>query len=130
MSPIHTSALLVLLVLAVGCATRTTAEVGSSSQRNPSRIAREELVETNVQTLDEAIRVLRPNWLRGRGQNSFSAPQQAVVYVDDLRRGGPEYLSRINTADVLSVEFIGALTAQQRFGEDHTGGAVLVRTRR
>lgn len=122
--------LLPILLLALGCTPVATAAGGSPSQRNLNRIDREELVEINVQTLDEAIRVLRPNWLRGRGQASFSSPQPAVVYVDDLRRGGPEYLSRIGTVDVLSVEFIGALTAQQRFGEDHTGGAVLVRTRR
>lgn len=129
MSPIVKSALAVLLLAASACASRSGLETGpQTGSRDPNRITVQELAELSTGNAYEAVRLLRPNWLRARGQTSITIPE-VVVYIDNIRMGGPENLNRVNSTSVATMEYIDALTAQQRFGLDHTNGAILVDTR-
>ena len=80
----------------------------------------------------DAVRQLRPHWLRTRGPTSLRNPGRSaiVVYVDDVRLGGVEYLETLRAASVASMEYLDGSEASVRFGTGHEGGAILVRTPR
>lgn len=114
----------ILLVLAVSaCATK----VDSSAAGSRNLITAEEIQESGALTAYEAIRILRPRFLRpGR----FNVKQSAypVVYVDDLRLGGIDELRRIRSGDVHTILYLSGPDATTRFGTGHSGGALLVTT--
>ena len=91
-----------------------------------SVVARDELLRTHVPKLMEAIARLRPRFLERRGARR---DQRAVVYVDGTPAGSIEELEEIPVADVVWVTFLRPVDATTRFGTDHVGGALLVRTR-
>lgn len=123
-------ALALLLVLLSGACSRAGGpETGDMTRRDPNRLTSVEILDSNSQSAYDAVRLLRPAWLRVRGQSSFSAAQPVVVYIDGVRMGGPENLAGLTIESVESLEYISALTANQRFGIDHTNGAILVDTR-
>jgi hypothetical protein len=123
------SLLLVLFSLALlGCsaATHEGAQTGARdliTQEELDRIAR-----TNAY---EAVRNLRPAWLRDRGQMSFqdASAGQVIVYLDNNRFGAVDMLRQISVADVSSIRFLSPIDAGARFGMGHAGGAILVTSR-
>ena len=84
-----------------------------------------------LQRLD-VVQALRPEYLRTRGLRSMSAtePQGAVVYVDNVRRGGPESLRMLPRESVLEIRYLNGADATTMYGTNHGDGAILVRTRR
>lgn len=54
---------------------------------------------------------------------------RAVVYLDGVRYGRVESLRNLNLEEIREIEFIDAGDATTRFGTDHLGGAILIRTR-
>ena len=85
----------------------------------------------------EAIRQLRPRWLRGRGPSisidgstgQLTAERGRVrAYVDGIARD-LELLDMLETEDVASMRFLNASDATMRFGIGHAGGAILITTR-
>ena len=74
---------------------------------------------------------IRPNFLRSRGPSSLRdlTPVTAVVYVNGSLYGKLESLKSLNAEDLREIEFIDASEATTRFGTDHVGGAILIRTR-
>jgi hypothetical protein len=103
---------------------RATAPVES----NPNLLTGDQLRETNVGNVYDALRRLRPQWLRSRGSASIVSPEstEAVVYVSGIRRGEPRTLQNVSLDQVQRVEFIDARDATTRFGTGHAGGAILV----
>jgi len=90
-----------------------------------SHVTGTELRKTHVPDLLEAVRRLRPRFLRSHAPRR---DQSAVVYVDGTRAGDVLTLRDIPVIDVLEVQFLRPSDATTRFGTDHTGGALLVRT--
>lgn len=118
------------LTLLIGaCAT------GGGGERignDPDRITFEELQDVLELSAFEAVRRLRPSWLRARTAG-FGAPgrETASVYVDGLRQEqGLRALSVLDTADIREMQFLSAAEATTRFGTNNVGGAILVTTRR
>lgn len=120
------------ILLAIGCA---------GAQPAPSRIDRsaardwvsgEEITASQATNMAEAIRLLRPTWLRARGPQSIrsSVSPYPVVYVDGIRMGEPQWLRDIPCTTVLEARFIGAADATTRWGTGHATGVILVTTRR
>jgi len=109
------------------------ASSGSSAARGDStRIVAAEMEGQTFRNAYEMIRTLRPHWLDARGNVSLSRPgsSQPVVYLDGMEFRDPTVLRDVLAIDVLEVEYINASEATSRYGSDHTGGAILVTTRR
>jgi hypothetical protein len=86
-------------------------EIGSSTARNAL----------------EAVQKLRPQWLRSRGSGSFGrAPDVVMIYLNDVRLGGPAALAQLMTDGVKEIRFYNAADATSRWGTDHTAGAIVV----
>lgn len=108
-------------------------------------IARAEVERTTTTSAFELIQSLRPQWMRGHGSDrlrtsvvetrdglamSLSDESPIVVYVDGRLAGTLEALRGIPHGDVERVEYFDSLEAQQRFGRNHSQGAINVITRR
>jgi len=71
------------------------------------------------------IAALRPHWLSSR------SPDASVrVYRDGTLAGGTDELRSIDLASVQRIEWLSGMDATTRFGMNHSGGAILVTTRR
>jgi len=113
-----------LLLLLLGCATSGESSSGSS----PDTLTQADLLETNAETLYEAIQQIRPRWLRARGAN-LAGRTLAQVFVDGSSRGDVTALRQIRVMDVTDVRFLSIIDAATRYGTlAAIGGAILVRT--
>jgi hypothetical protein len=120
------SAALGVAILALGCASSPS---GRSPGYDRTRIGPDEIGATTVHVAYDLVRQLRPQWLTGRGPDSFRQPSEVVVYVDNLRTGGPAMLQQLSVAVISEITFLDAITATQRYGTGHASGAILVATR-
>lgn len=112
-----------LLLLLLACASSG----GASSGSTPNTLTKADLLETNEETLYEAIRRLRPRWLRPRGGN-LDGRTLAQVFVDGSPRGDVNALGQIRVIDVADVRFLSTIDAATRYGTlAAIGGAILVR---
>lgn len=118
--------LLVLLVLVPGaCASAG----GGGGGGNSDVLTAEQLGEMSANTLMDAIRRVRPAWLRARG-GARGSGEPIEVYVDGVRMPeGLDALQRIQAQDVLEVRRLSASDATTQFGTGHGSGAIVVRTR-
>lgn len=89
------------------------------------RVTGAELRAAHVPNLLEAVERVRPRFLRSHAPRRDQAP---VVYADGTRVGPVHRLRDISVMDVVDVVFVAAPDATTRFGTDHAGGALLVRT--
>lgn len=116
------------LALLAGCASR-----GDSTYASPDLLTAEQL--TNYQHLNafDAIRQLRPQWLRSsRGQSSVRASSQEQrglrVYVDGILFGGATDLRSLEVRAIHEARFLDSREATTRFGTNHAEGAIVVTT--
>jgi hypothetical protein len=102
--------------------------VSAPSGSSPNVLTGDQLRETNVGNVYDALRRLRPQWLRARGTASIVSPEstEPVVYVSGIRRGELRTLQNVNVDQVQSVEFIDGRDATTRFGTGHGGGVITV----
>ena len=115
-----------LAVLAfAGCA---SSGGGGSSGRSSSDIDRAELLEVSnsTQNLYEAIRRLRPFWLRPRTTGISGERYFPIIYVSGARYGPVGTLREMRPGNVERVRFMDPSQATNRYGTGHTGGAILV----
>jgi hypothetical protein len=120
------------LLLAGACAPLRSRPqlVSEPLRRETDRLGQTEIREAHLNDAYEAVRALRPNWLRKRGQLSVMQPSDIVTYLDNVQLGGPEMLRTIPTSAVLAIQFLNASSATQRWGTGHVHGAILVTTLR
>jgi hypothetical protein len=112
-----------LTLLAAACATG-----GASGESGPRRdrnlITGEELTQTGErETAFDAIRRLRPAWLRGRGTS------RARVFVDGVDMGGVNVLRDYRVEQIRECRFVPPADATLRFGIGFAGGVIQVFTR-
>ena len=109
--------------------------VACSARANTARptptstlITRDELSRVAAMNALEAIRTLRPDMLRNRGQTSFltSTGGEPVVYHDERRMGSVASLQNISVQNVLEIRYYSSTEAQQRWGMGHASGAIQV----
>ncbi len=117
-----------IIALALVMASCSSAGTGSATSRNSNVVTIEELAEIDYLNGLEALRRLRPNWLRVRGQSTFSRQASAGIrlYVDGRRRDDISELGRIPTTHILEMRFLNGREATTRYGTDHGDGAILV----
>lgn len=109
-----------LLLLLLGCA--SSGESSSGSTRDT--LTQADLLETNEETLYEAIQRLRPRWLRARGAN-FEGRTLPQVFVDGSPRGDASVLRQIRVLDVTDVRFLSAIDAATLYGTLAAAGGVI-----
>lgn len=120
-------ALLPLLLFLMSCA----ATAGGGPSRSAGTLRADEIAEAGVLTAHEAIERLRPQWLHTRSSPTSSNPDGSppTLYVDGIRSNGIRELERIRASVVEEMRFLSPTDATNRFGTDHTGGAILITTR-
>ena len=89
-----------------------------------------ELGHSDAASVYEAIRHLRPLFLRTRGPNSVlnSTAMGPAVIVDQTLLGGIQALSDIPLKDVQAVRYVAAWDATTRYGAGHADGVIEVTT--
>ena len=109
-----------------GGAGATTERAAPSRDRNVLTAA--ELSHVPAVTLLEALRVLRPQWLRKTAPKTMRLDTGAdiVVYLDRARLGGIENLREINRTAVAQVRYYSPSEAEGLFGQGHIYGAIVV----
>jgi hypothetical protein len=112
----------VLLLTVAGCASAGGAEAGGGGRGDT--VTAEDLADVGNVTLFVAIQRLRPRWLRSRGGSPLP-----VIFIDGIRRGGPDELRSIPANSVTGVRFLDGRAATTRFGTGFGGGAIEITTR-
>lgn len=125
-SPAHALAL-ALLMATLGCTKAASTNAGPPS-RSRDLITRQQIEALNVVDAYEIVQRLRSDMLRGRGAQSRGR-DLPVVYVDGVRRGMPDVLRQIRSGEVQEIRFINGTDATTRWGTDHVGGVIDVKTR-
>ena len=119
-----------LFALGGGVACASSGE-GGLSTRGSGDITREELEATSVNDAMEAVVLLRPQWLRARPARTPNDPVPVVgVVIDNMARATREDLAQLSIGQVERIVFMSAADATIRFGTGHTGGAIVVTTRK
>jgi len=129
--PFAAPLLVALLALGAACAPGRTpgeAPADQGPRRASDHITHAEIQLTSFADALEVVRRLRPRWLTGRGPDRINNPTQVVVYLDNVRVGGPEALGDIPAGTIRSMQFVDAGTATTRWGTGHASGAIVVLT--
>ena len=121
---------LALLLSVSACASGGPREGGPS--RTGDTITAEDLAQVGSVNLLEAIRELRPTWLRSRSRTSLNTTDANIpqVILDRQPYGDWNALRDIPILDVATVRFLPAREATTLYGPRFTGGVFDVRSKR
>lgn len=132
--------LLISLVVMVAVAWPAFAQDTTKTQkrkRDPNVISLEEIdaIRNEVHDAHQIVSRLRPNFLRGRGANSFGNAAGgkrvalARVVMDGAPYGELSTLSQISAMIVREIRYLNSGDASIKYGTGYDGGAILVSTR-
>jgi hypothetical protein len=79
-----------------------------------SIITQQQLIENHFLTAYDAVESLRSNWLQTRGTDSFAAPSQVRVYLDNTFLGGTSTLRDIAANTVSFIRYFDGIAATGR----------------
>jgi hypothetical protein len=119
----HVTSVLLLAILP-SCALHHAVPDGERTDR--SIITQKQLVENHFLTAYDAVEALRSNWLQTRGTDSFAAPSQVRVYLDNTFLGGISTLHDIAANTVSFIRYYDGIAATGRWGLDHGAGVIFV----
>lgn len=126
---LRTAALLLLSVALVACA---GSKDGASTESGVSydQIDVTELSDpVDGMNAYQVVRLYKPEWIANRrGQARYSG---ARVYLNGSSTpfGNVFSLKSLSANTIHTIEWLGAVEAQHRFGDGNAGGALVVRTR-
>jgi hypothetical protein len=112
---------------AAGCAGATTREGASGTSRDV--ITAEALADYQNRTVLDALRRMRPNWLRSRVPSGGGGAMPVLVFVDGVRRGSVPLLSTYQCSNVADIRYIPGPRAMMVYGDIAYSGAILIRTK-
>ncbi len=120
-----------VVLVFLGCGASSVDAEQRPRSSGPDQLTSSDLVVRDYDNVLDAIRALRPNWLRDRGQISLTRPSagQVIIYMDGTRVGGPDFLRRVQVHDVSLLRYLNASDATNRFGTGHAGGVIMVTTK-
>ena len=125
--------LTVSALVATGCASSKSEadsdviHITPQTQHAPNLITASEIEASGTSTAMQAIQRLRPQFLVIRGgMSKRTGDAGIVVYSNGARLGDTGALTQIPAAEVKSIEYLNPNDATQRFGQNHTHGAILV----
>ena len=118
-------------LLATGCLARSPVPAAAAIRRESSRYAlgQPELSTSAAVNAEEAIRALRPEWLRANPTlRHAEQAERAVVYVGYMYLGDLDALRLIQRAEVSSIQYLTPMEARGRFGPTCrcSAGAILI----
>lgn len=100
-----------------------------SSSRNV--ISQEELAELPAQlNAYEAVQRLRSTWLRTRGVAGMGSSQAVMVYVDNVRAGGVDFLHSRPLDGIVELRYFSGTDATTKWGTGVGAGVIELITRR
>lgn len=117
---------LVLIISCVACAGRHKSSRTPGIDQNV--ITGKEMVDSHFVSPLDALEALHPAWLRARGPDSFVAPSEVQVYLDNVRLGGVDTLRSINIRIIRYIRHFDGVAATARWGVGHAAGVILVST--
>jgi hypothetical protein len=119
-----------LVVLTAACAS-AGGPAGPAFVPAVAPVTGAQLDSLDAGSLLDALRRLRPDYLRTRGA-SLREPngRPPSVFLNGAPHGDVGVLATIPTRLVAEVRLVRPPEARQRFGSEHTGGIILVTTRR
>jgi len=109
---------------ATACASGGATDEPATAVRDVrNRLTAEEIAASGVPTAYDAVDRLRRQWKR-----DMSAPGDAAVsvYLDNRRIGGLDALRNIGAAEVRELQYVSGREAEQRWGPEARGGAIIV----
>ena len=131
---------LAVLVVAVssGCASGGASSGTSARSSRSQDVIVEAEIASRARDATNALQIieqLRPQMLRSRGSSSLAPSATSDdalprVYVDDISYGNLNSLSNVNSTSIREIRFIKAGDATTRWGTGHTGGVILVTTKK
>ena len=94
-------------------------------------ITADEIAKSNATNAYEAVERLRPAFLRTRGSQSLQnqEPPTPMVYVDGMRYGTLQTLASVPTIGIVTIQYLNAIEATQRYGFGNEGGAIMIVTK-
>ena len=121
----------VSLLLVIAACSSQTQRPGATAPSSRNTLTAEEMQKAGYVDAFMTVQSLRPNWLRTHGTTSFSRTASSIkVYLDDSLLGGPESLRSITMRSISTIRYLDGLQASERWGLDHSMGAIVVVTRR
>ncbi|MEP7381994.1 MAG: hypothetical protein ABI910_09930 [Gemmatimonadota bacterium] len=127
-----TRALLVSAVLLLSAACSHPNGTSTAVSPRSDIIYRNEIAKTNALNAYDAVRLLRPAFLTGRGPSTLLRVRESstspVIYLDNQRFGDATTLRNIPVDGIIEIRFMSATQAQVKWGSDHPAGAILVLT--
>lgn len=127
----------VLVFLLFGCMGGCSSmREGTTGKMRSDVLTSEEIATTKAQNAYDAISLKRPFFLKSRGPRSLSsAPvgqtvEYPVVYVDGMYYGEIESLRDMTVDHIKEIDYLDFNAATVRFGTGHSGGIILVLTKR
>ena len=122
-------ALVIALVVAMAGAACASS---SGIQRTDSNVlTQQELQDSGVSNLYDAVFRLRPRWLQIRGARSINSSVQIVVFMDRAYMGEPEVLRSYDVKSALRLRYLDGATASatlRGFDSRHVEGAIVIET--
>jgi hypothetical protein len=118
----------VLAVLMFSSACSSGRKSNNVPRQDRNVITGAELIEGRYITVYEAIEALRPPWLAPRGPDSFLAPSEVLVYLDNVKLGGVSNLRNLNLHSIRYIRHYDGPDATARWGVGHAAGVILVAT--
>ena len=118
----------VVIPLTLSLACSKAARSPHDADVDRSVITEEQITSQHYQNLFDAVQALRSNWLQTRGTDSFIAPSQVWVYLDNMRYGGIQTLSTLSPQGVISISHFNGVEATARWGIGHSAGVIYVTT--
>ncbi|MCX6142349.1 MAG: Plug domain-containing protein [Ignavibacteriales bacterium] len=129
----HIVLLFLLVVCSGGC---SSMREGTTGKVRGDVLTSEEIATTKAQNAYDAITLKRPFFLKSRGPRSLSSAPAGqtvefpVVYLDGMYYGEIESLRNITVEDIKEIDYLDFNAATVRFGTGHTGGIILVLSKR
>ena len=133
----RTAIAMIALGAALSACSKATnqSEAVTAPRSSPNLITRDEIAATRLDNAYEAVQRLRPAFLRARTiagstQNaggSTVVQDYPVVYLDGLRKGGPDYLRTIPTREVAEIRYLSSTDATTRYGMNVPAGVIDVK---
>jgi len=120
------AALLGVVLAFSACATTTRTGGGDRDVLTSEQLGE---LEGEGYTAYDAVRQLRPTWMRTRGRGTSPREQSPMVYVNRVRVGSVEELRQIRVEEVQELRYLDPADATMKLGTNHTGGAIMVSLR-
>ena len=118
--------MLAVLLFGSAACTGSRSSTSKSARSDSSLITADQIANHRFANAYEAVEALHSNWLLNKSADSFNAPSQVRVYVDNTFLGPVESLRSINPNNIRSIRHFDGVAATARWGMDHGAGVILV----